>query len=216
MKRLAASIGYAALLIFASPALAQKAPMTVTPPTAAKSPSSITHHGVTIADDYAWLRDPKYPVVDDATILDHLKAENAYFEAQMVPHAPLVETIFQEMKGRIKEDESSVPQKDGDWLYWRRFQKGAQYKQWMRKPVAGGDDVVMLDEAKEAEGKEYFRLGAIAITKDGRTMAYATDTDGSERFTVRFRDLMTGAALPGEIAGINGSLVFSTDGKHLF
>ncbi len=176
----------------------------------------MTHHGVMITDDYAWLRDPKYPQVDDAAILDHLKAENAYFEAQMAPHAPLVETIFQEMKRRIKEDESSVPQKDGDWLYWRRFQTGAQYKQWMRKPVAGGDDVVMLDEAKEAEGKDYFRLGAIAITNDGRTMAYATDTDGSERFTIRFRDLMTGAALPGEIAGINGSLVFSADGSHLF
>jgi oligopeptidase B len=207
------------LLLLAHPALAQKAPMTETvqAPVAAKIASSITHHGVTITDDYAWLRDPDYPKVDDAAILDHLKAENAYFEAQMVPHAPLVETIFQEMKGRIKEDESSVPQKDGDWLYWRRFEKGAQYKQWMRKRFEGGDaEMIILDEAREAEGKEYFRLGAIAITNDGRTMAYATDTDGSERFTVRFRDLMTGQALPGEIAGINGSLVFSADGKHLF
>ena len=133
----------------------------------------------------------------------------------MAPRAALVETIFQEMKGRIKEDESSVPQKDGRYLYWRRFEKGAQYKQWLRKPVAGGPETVILDEARLAEGKEYFRLGGIAISEDDRFMAYSTDEDGSERYTIRIRDLQGGADLPVAIPGTLGSFAWSRDGKHL-
>lgn len=185
------------------------------PPVAAKRPHSSTHHGVTIDDPYFWLRDQSYPKVDDADVLDHLKAENAYFEAQMKPLAPLVETIFQEMKGRLKEDESSVPQKDGNYLYWRRFEKGAQYKQWMRKPVAGGEEQVILDEALLAKDTEFFRLGGIAISEDDRIMAWSSDTDGSERYTIRFRDLTTGADLPDAITGTLGGFVFSKDGSSL-
>jgi oligopeptidase B len=206
-----------ALAILAAPAFAQKAPMTDTlkPPVAAKKPHSYTRHGVTISDDYFWLKDQGYPKVDDVPVLDYLKAENAYFEAQMKPHAARVETIFTEMKARLKEDESTVPQKDGAYIYWEAYEKGAQYKKWMRKPVAGGPDEVMLDEAKLAEGKEYFRLGALTVSRDDKIMAYSTDTDGSERFTIRFRDLSTGKELPDVITGVNGSLIFSDDGKHL-
>ena len=117
----------------ASAAPLQKVSMTTkstTPPVAARKPHSFEQHGTHIEDPYFWLRDPDYPKVDDAEVLDYLKAENAYFESQMAPLTPLIDTIFQEMKGRIKEDDSSVPQKDGDYLYWRRFQLGAQYKQW--------------------------------------------------------------------------------------
>lgn len=185
------------------------------PPVAARRPHSSTHHGVTIEDPYFWLRDQSYPKVDDADVLDHLKAENAFFEAQMKPLAPLVETIFEEMKGRLKEDESSVPQKDGNYLYWRRFEAGAQYKQWMRRPVSGGAEQVILDEAQQAKDKEFFRLGGIAITEDDRIMAWSSDTDGSERFTIRFRDLTTGADLPDTIAGVMGGFVFSKDGSSL-
>lgn len=206
-----------ALAILATPAFAQKAPMTdiPKPPVAAKKPHSYTRHGVTISDDYHWLKDEGYPKVDDVPVLEYLKAENAYFEAQMKPHAAWVETIFTEMKARLKEDESTVPQKDGAYIYWEAYEKGAQYKKWMRKPVAGGSDEVMLDEAKLASAHEYFRLGALSVSRDDRIMAYSTDTDGSERFTVHFRDLATGKELPDTIPGINGSLVFSADGKHL-
>ena len=207
----------AAACVLATPTLAQKALMTDTSksPIATKIPHSYTRHGVTISDDYHWLKDQGYPKVDDVPVLDYLKAENAYFEAQMKPHAARVETIFTEMKARLKEDESTVPQKDGAYIYWETYEKGAQYKKWMRRPVAGGPDEVMLDEAKLAEGKEYFRLGALSVSRDDRMMAYSTDTDGSERFTVRFRDLTTGKELPDTIPGMNGSLVFSADGKHL-
>jgi oligopeptidase B len=185
------------------------------PPVAAKRPHSATHHGITIEDPYHWLRDPGYPHVSDTEILDHLKAENAHFEAAMAPHKPLIETLFTEMKGRIKEDDASVPQKDGDYLYWRAFEAGGQYKKWWRKPVAGGPDELMLDETALAEGKEYFRLGAMAISEDDRLLAYSIDDDGSERFTVHIRDLISGEALADVIPGTLGGLVWNADATCL-
>ncbi len=186
-----------------------------TPPIAATRPHSFSAHGVTIEDPYHWLRDPGYPEVTDAEVLDYLKAENGWFEAAMAPRADLVESLFQEMKARLKEDDSSVPQKDGDYLYWRRFEKGAQYKQWMRRLVAGGPDEMVLDEAALAEGCEYFRLGSVAISEDDRLIAFATDTDGSERYTVNFCNLAEGTALTDTIPGTLGGIVFSKDGSCL-
>jgi oligopeptidase B len=185
------------------------------PPVADQKPHSATRHGITTHDPYHWLKDPRYPKVKDKKILAYLAAENTYFEGQMAPHAALVETLFQEMKGRMKEDESSVPQKDGDYVYWRRFEKGAQYRQWMRKRIGSDTEEVMLDEAKMAEGLAYFRLGPMAISEDDRILAYGTDTDGSERFTIRFRDLTTGADLADTIPGTLGDIVFSKDGTCL-
>jgi oligopeptidase B len=189
---------------------ATQTPPPAEPPHAAKRPRAVSHHGITIEDDYAWLRDPAYPKVEDKEVLAHLAAENAWFEARMAPHAELVETLFEEMKGRIKEDDSSVPQRYGDFLYWVKFEEGAQYPQHYRRPVGapadGSADELLLDEVALAEGHEYFRLGQFAVTRDGRLMAYATDTDGSERFTIRFKDLATGAMLPDEIPGTLGNI----------
>ena len=98
---------------------------------------------------------------------EQLKAENAYFEAAMKPHAKLVSTLFEEMKGRQKEDESSVPLRDGDYLYWWAFKPGAQYRTWYRKPVKGaGADQVIFDEAVEPVGLELFakRLQAVLVS----------------------------------------------------
>jgi oligopeptidase B len=185
------------------------------PPVAAKKPSSVTHHGITITDDYAWLRDPGYPEVTDKEVLDHLAAENAWFEARMAPHEHTVEALFREMRARIKEADKSVPQKDGDWLYWIEFEEGAEYKKWWRRPVAGGPDELILDEPALAEGKDYFRLGAISVSKDGRLLAYSVDDNGSERFTVRIKDLATGEHLPDEIPGTLSALVWVAGDKGL-
>ena len=116
------------------------------PPIAATRPHSFTTHGITIDDPWAWLKDPSYPDVKDKDVLAYLEAENAYFEAMMAPHKPLTDRLYEEMKGRIKEDDASVPQKDGDWLYWTAFETGGQYRKWWRKPVAGGEDQLILDE----------------------------------------------------------------------
>ena len=185
------------------------------PPVAAKKPARATHHGITVTDDYAWLRDPKYPKVKDKKILAHLAAENAWFEARMKPHQATVDLLFREMRGRIKEADRSVPQKDGDYLYWIEFEEGAEYKKWWRKPVAGGPDELILDEPALAEGKEYFRLGALSVSKDGKLLAYSIDDNGSERYTARIKVLATGEHLPDEIPGTLSALLWVAGDKGL-
>src|SRR5688500_19590444 len=116
------------------------------PPRAQQRAFSYERHGVTIEDPWAWLRDAGYPQVTDTDVLDYLKAENAYFDAAMGPHKELLDTLFEEMKGRIKEDDSSVPLRDGDYYYWWAFTPGAQYRTWYRKRGPDGASQVLLDE----------------------------------------------------------------------
>jgi len=181
------------------------------PPVAERRPHSFTTHGITIEDPYAWLKDPGYPEVTDKDVLAYLEAENAYFEAVMAPHKPLIDRLYEEMKGRIKEDDASVQQKDGDWLYWTAFETGGQYRKWWRKPVAGGPDQLILDEPALAEGKEYFRLGAFSVSNNAKLLAYAIDDNGSERFEVRVKDLETGEHLPDVIPGMLSEIVWTAD-----
>jgi oligopeptidase B len=205
----------AALLFAASPAMSQKAPMTSLPPPpkAEQRPTSFEKHGIRVEDPYAWLRDAGYPKVDDKPVLDYLNAENAYFEAWKKPHERLIDSLFEELKARQKEDDQSVPVREGDYLYWWAFKPGAQYRQWYRKPVAGGPDQLIFDEVKEAEGKKYFRLGAMAISPDGRLAAVLADDDGSERFKLKIRDLSTGRDLETVTEVGIGSPVWSADSK---
>jgi oligopeptidase B len=180
----------------------------IKPPVAEKRPHTYTHHGITIEDPYDWLYDKSYPVVDDADVLAHVKAENAYFEAKMAAQAPLTGALFTEMRARIKEDDSTVPQKDGDYIYWSEFEEGAQYRKHWRKPAAGGEAQLLLDENSLAEGLEYFRLGAASISQNGRFLAFSTDTSGGERYTARIKDLQTGELLPDELTNLRGGLTW--------
>ena len=184
-------------------------------PIALRRPVTTRHHDLNLTDDYAWLRDPHYPEVTDQAILAHLESENRYFEGWKTGQNTQIETIYRELRGRIKENDASVPVKDGDWLYWRSFDEGGEYRKWWRRPVAGGADELILDEPALAEGQEYFRLGAIHLSEDGRYLAYATDTDGSERYTLKVRDLNTDSDLPDVIPGTMGDVVFSADGGTL-
>jgi oligopeptidase B len=133
------------------------------PPRAEQRPFSYERHGVTINDPWAWLRDKGYPKVTDADVLAYLKAENAYFEGAMAPHQALLETLFEEMKGRIKEDDSSVPVKDGDWLYWWAFEPGAQYRSWYRKAASKAPFV-----PSEVEGRISTSLDSNGIEKEAQ------------------------------------------------
>jgi len=150
------------------------------------------YHGHILEDPYHWLRDPAFPEVKDPDVLAYISAENDYFDAAMAPHQKLIDTLFEEMKGRIKEDDSSVPVRDGAFLYWWAFEQGAQYRQWYRKPVGGGPNQLIFDEAAEAEGKDYFRLDELEVSPDARLIATMVDDEGSERFKLRVRDLETG------------------------
>lgn len=180
-------------------------------PVAKRVPHSFTCHGVTIEDPYAWLRDPGYPNVTETEVLAYLNAENAYFETTMKPHRELVDTIFAEMKGRIKDDDSSVPQKDGDYVYWSAFDAGAQYPKWYRRLAKGGPDIVILDEPEMAKDHEFFRLGGHVVSPNGRLLAYAVDTNGSERYVLKVRDIDTGADLPDVIENWRYGLVWAAD-----
>jgi oligopeptidase B len=162
------------------------------PPTAQRRPYSYEAHGVAIEDPWHWLRDMNYPQVGDPDVLAYLHAENDYFEGWKKQHERLIDALFEEMKGRIKEDDSSVPIRDGDFLYWWAFTPGAQYRTWYRKPARGGADQTIFDEPIEAEGRDYFRLGALEASPDGKLLATLADYDGSERFELRIRDLATG------------------------
>ena len=180
----------------------------VQPPVAEKRPHTYTVHGVTVEDPYDWLYDKSYPTVDDEDVLNHLKAENAYFEAKMGAQGAFTEALFTEMRARIKEDDSTVPQKDGDYIYWSEFEEGAQYRKHWRKPAAGGEPQLLIDENVMAEGLEYFSLGAASISQNGRYLAYSTDTNGSERYTARIKDLQTGELLPDVIENLRGGLTW--------
>lgn len=199
-----------------SPALLQpKESMTPLPPTprAEQRPHRVERHGAILLDPYHWLRDPGYPEVGDPEVLAYLEAENGYFEAAMAPHRGLVETLFEEMKGRIKEDDSSVPVRDGDYFYWWAFVPGAQYRRWFRKPAkGGGEDQLIFDENAEAEGKAYFQLGALEVSPDGRLGATLIDDEGSERYKLRIRDLATGADIETITEVGIGHPVWSADG----
>jgi oligopeptidase B len=211
------------LRLFIEPAVARLYLLGMTepnqPPRAEQRQHETAYHGRTISDPWAWLRDPGYPEVTDKDVLGYLNAENAWFEAAMKPHQPLIDTLFEEMKGRIKEDDASVPQKDGDWVYWRAFEKGAEYRKWFRRHVDaatdGTADQLILDEPALAAGKDYFRLGAISISPCARFLAFAVDDNGSERFEARIRDLETGEMLPDVIPGTLSSLVWTKDSKAL-
>ncbi len=192
------------------------APTPPAPPIAAQKPASSEHHGITIVDPWAWLKDPSYPKVEDPEVLAYLKAENSYFEAVMAPQQGLVETVFQELRGRIKEDDESVPSKDGDFLYHWKFESGAQYRAWYRKAVSGGDSELLLDETALASGLEYFQLGSLDVSPNGQLMAYATDTTGSERLTMRVHDLARAVELSDVIEETQGSAVWSADGQGFF
>ncbi|WP_209348899.1 S9 family peptidase [Pontixanthobacter sp. CEM42] len=210
-----------AAVVLAAPVLAQDAtPKEETslteskltaPPVAEKREHSYTHHGITISDPYHWLKDQSYPTIDDEDVLDYVKAENAWFEQEMADRKPLVDTLFEELKGRVKEDDSSVPQKDGDWVYWTEVAEGKEYRLWYREPVAGGEKELLLDENEMAEGKEYHRLGAFSVSKNGRYLAYSYDDDGAERYTAKIKDLQTGELLGDEIPETRTGLVWAAN-----
>jgi oligopeptidase B len=155
-------------------------------------------HGVDIVDDYAWLKADNWqdvmrdPAVLDPEIRAYLDAENTYCDAQLSDTGSLQENLFTEMKGRLKEDDSSVPSPDGPFAYSSRFAAGGQYPLVCRQPRAGGPESVLLDGNIEAAGKPYWDSGAAEHSRDHRLLAYACDDRGSELYTIRIRDLETG------------------------
>lgn len=191
-------------------------------PVAPKKPVTDTRHGITRTDDYAWLRADNWQAMfKDPTILDpeirkHLDAENAYMKAAMADTEALQKTLFAEMKGRIKEDDSSVPVKDGPFAYGTFYVTGGEQPSFFRTPRDGGERSVLLDGDKEAEGKAYFRLGGVDHSTDHSRGLWSYDDKGSEYYTLRVRDLATGEDLADVIESTGGGGAWAPDGKSFF
>ena len=173
------------------------------------------YHGITLTDDYHWLRDQGYPEVNDKPVLDYLKTENDYYAQFLAPHKTLVNTLFEEFKGRIDEADTSVPwQKDGYEYRWY-YQPGKEYRTWVRRKLDSDVEQVFIDENLLAEGHEYFSLGDWDISPDNSYLAYSVDTDGSERSIIKIKNLVTNEYLKDELADSAGSVLFSQNSQSL-
>jgi oligopeptidase B len=183
-------------------------------------PVEDTRHGITRVDEFAWLRAANWqevfkdPSTLDPAIRAHLEAENTYQAAMMADTADLRKRLFEEMKGRIKEDDSSVPMKDGPFAYGSSYKKGGEQPRFFRTPRDGGTEEIILDGDVEAEGKAYFRIGGSDHSSDHRRLLWSYDDKGSEFYSLRVRDLATGKDLGYDVPDTSGGGVWnaSNDG----
>jgi oligopeptidase B len=196
------------------------------PPVAKRVESRREFHGDVFVDPYEWLRDKSSPEV-----IAYLESENEYADQATAQLEPLRQRIFDEIKARTKETDLSVPIRRGDWWYYARSFEGKQYGVQCRCPVTDPADwnppifdehteiageQILLDENVEAEGHDYFSLGAASVSPDGHVLAYSIDVVGDERYTLRFRDLRTGEQYPDEIVGIGAGATWATDSRTVY
>ncbi len=198
---------------------------TPSPPAARRHPVQTRIHGITRTDDYAWLRaDNWQDVMRDPSVLDEeiravLDAENAFMTAQMADTNSLREELFRELKGRIREDESSPPARDGVFAYFIRYREGGQHPLFCRVPSNEGEDSTgetLLDGDALAEGQAFFQFAAARHSPDHTKIAYAFDDRGSEFHTLKIRDLATGRDLADSIPDTASGGVWSADSQSLF
>ncbi|MBY0565868.1 MAG: S9 family peptidase [Hyphomonadaceae bacterium] len=194
-----------------------------TPPVARIEPKRIAQLGRVRVDNYAWLKDDNWQaVMRDPSVLKpeiraYLDEENAYRESVMAPTAELQERIYQEMRGRTKEDDSSVPSPDGPWEYYRRFETGAQHPKYVRRPRGSeGPEQVLIDVDAQAQDKTFYRVISAEHSPDHAYYAYAVDEQGSEIYTVYVKDLASGETLASPVTNCTGDFCWSPDAQHLF
>jgi oligopeptidase B len=202
--------------------LARKADKSQVAPVAPRRPHSFTHHGISVTDDYAWLKDARWqevlrdPSILDADIRRYLEAENDYTESLLGHTDTLQKKLVAEMRGRIKEDDSSVPSPDGPFAYLRKFREGGQHELFGRMPRNGGEVEIVLDGDALAADHKYFKFGGSRHSPDHRLHAWSADTKGSEYFSIRVRDWATGRDFDDFVEETDGAVVWSKDGKSFF
>ena len=184
------------------------------PPVARQDRKATIHHGVTLIDDYGWLRDK-----DSPEVIEFLRAENAYAEASTADLSPLREQLYEEMLSHIKQTDESVPYREGDWWYYVRTEEGKQYAIMCRKRGSAaapeGPEEIILDGNQLAEGLPFFAVGASDISDDGRWLAYTVDITGFRQYTLHIKDLETGKTLEGTVERV-GSITWAADNISLF
>jgi oligopeptidase B len=192
------------------------------PPIAPRRPRNFTHHGITLTDDYAWLKDARWqevlrdPLVLDADIRSYLEAENAYTETVLGHTAALQAKLVTEMRGRIKEDDSSVPSPDGPFEYFTKFREGGQHEMIGRSRRDGSETRILLDGDALAAQSNYFRLGGAQHSYDHRLEAWSADFNGSEYFAIRVRDWETSTDAADLVEQTSGDMVWTADSTAFF
>lgn len=193
------------------------------PPVARRDPQRIEQLGRVRVDDYKWMKDDNWqevmrdPSLLRADIREHLDAENAYREAMMSSTTELQERIYQEMRGRTKEDDSSVPAADGPWEYYRRFETGAQHPIYARRPRGQeGPEQILINVDEQARGKTFYRVISAQHSPDHNLFAYAVDEQGSEIYTVYVKDLAAGETLANPVTDCTGDFTWSPNSQRLF
>ena len=192
---------------------AQTQPMPMpAPPMATIMPVELEKHGHVRVDNYFWLKER-----DNPEVIAYLEAENAYTEAAMAHTADLREALFEEIKGRIKQDDASVPYKRGDFFYYRRYEEGKEYPIYCRKKGSlDGAEQILLDVNELAEGHAFFAVGSVQVSTDHTVLAYTFDTVGRRFYTIRFKNLDTGDFYPEAIADVTSNLTWANDNKTVF
>jgi len=191
-------------------------------PVPKKGPKTISQLGRTRTDDYAWMKDDNWqnvlrdPTLIKADVKAHLTEENAYHKAMLASTDGLQAEMFEEMKARIKEDDSSVPAPDGAFSYYSRYETGAQHPKYCRKPSGDGAEQVLIDADALSKGKAYFQIGAADHSPDHTLFAYAADEQGSEVRRIYVKSLADGAVLPEPVESSTGDFTWSPDSQWLF
>ena len=192
------------------------------PPAARRLAQAQTFHGITLTDDYGWMRAAnwqevlKKPSALPAEIAAHLRLENAYGARVLAPTRALQATLVAELRGRIKEDDADVPQRDGPYDYYERYAEAAEHECICRRPAGGGDEQVLLDGQILAAGRAFFEMGTALQSPDHKLMAWSLDDKGSEFYTLRIRALDYGADFADTIVDTDGSAVWSADSRSIF
>ncbi len=182
------------------------------PPMAKVIPHELTAHGDTRVDNYYWLKDR-----DNPEVIAYLKAENDYLDAVMKHTEAFQETLFEEIKGRIKKDDSSVPYFFEGYYYYSRYEEGKEYAIYCRKKGSlDSPEEIMVDANELAKGHDFFSITGLSVSSDRKILAFATDTVGRRFYTVRFKNLATGEMYDDVIPDVTGNMVWANDNKTLF
>ena len=222
MPRSLATLIIAAMTLTATSAYAQ----TDSPPIAAKKPHTVASPNGDRNDDYYWLRDDTRK---NPEMLAYLNAENAWFERYSAHYKGLEDKLFEEIKGRIKQDDATVPSRTGDWWYYTRFVEGKEYPIFARRAVVNGGgavysdagpnaapEVVMLDVNALATGHDFFQVGGMDISPSQKMLAYAEDAVGRRQYTIKIKNLVTGETYADAVPNVSGDIAWASDDRTLF
>jgi oligopeptidase B len=182
-------------------------------PVAEQRPFSVASPHGARPDPYYWLRDDSRK---DPAMLAHLTAENAYFNQESAAYAPLTDKLYNEIVARIPKADATVPVQKGNFRYFSRYVPDGEYPIWVRKPVRGGAERVLIDGNREARNKNFMEITALSVSKNEKLLAYLEDDNGRRQYTLKFRNLHTGINLPDEVKGLSDSIAWANDNRSVY